>query len=63
MKNEIMFRRHLKRVMSYGVPKLMAEEIVGVAIETSSNEGIERAINYAIDLTYGLGFTKKFATK
>jgi hypothetical protein len=61
MMNEIAFRKHLKRVLGYGIPKLMAEEIVSVAIATSSENGVERAINYAIDLTYGLGFTKKFA--
>jgi hypothetical protein len=59
--NEIAFRRHLKRVLSYGVPKLMAEEIVSVALNTNKSGDPTRAINYAIDLVYGLGFTKKFA--
>jgi hypothetical protein len=61
MINEIAFRKHLKKVMSYGVPKLMAEEIVSVAMATSKGNDPTRAINYAVDLTYGLGFTKKFA--
>lgn len=59
--NEIMARKHLKKVVGYGIPKLMAREIVEVAMSVSKNGDIDTAINYAIDLTYGLGFSKKFA--
>lgn len=61
--NELMVRRYMKQVMGYGIPKMMAQEIVHTAMEVSKGNDLDRAINYAIDLTYGLGFTNKFATK
>lgn len=45
--------------MSYGIPKTMAKEIVTTATEVSNGSNIEKAIAYAIDLTYGLGFTQR----
>jgi hypothetical protein len=60
--NEILMRKHTKRVMSYGIPKTVALEIVETAFEVSSNN-IEMAINYAIDLQYGLGFTQRNRAK
>lgn len=59
--NEVMNRRHVKKVMSYGIPKLMATEIVDTAMDASKDNNVEVYINYAIDLVYGMGFTKKFA--
>lgn len=55
-------RKHTKRVMSYGIPKTVALEIVETAFEVSSNN-VEMAINYAIDLQYGLGFTQRNRAK
>ena len=63
MYNEVMVRKYTKKVLGYGIPKLMAQEIVELAMETSRGKEIEKYINYAIDLVYGMGFSKKFATK
>ncbi len=57
--NEILVRKYMKKVMSYGIPKTMAKEIVTTATEVSNGSNIEKAIAYAIDLTYGLGFTQR----
>jgi hypothetical protein len=51
--NEIMARRLVNKVMGYGIPKLMAKEIVEVAMSVS-NRDVEKYIDYAITLTYGL---------
>ena len=59
--NEILTRRYVKQVMSYGVHKQMAKEIVEMAIESSKGNDVEMAINYAVDLVYGLGFTQRNA--
>jgi hypothetical protein len=59
--NEIMARRYVKKVIGYGVPKMMAKEIVETAMESSKGENVEMYINYAIDLVYGMGFSKRFA--
>lgn len=59
--NEIMARKYVKQVIGYGIPKMMAKEIVDTAMDASKGKNVEMYINYAIDLTYGLGFTKKFA--
>lgn len=57
--NEILFRRELKRVMGYGVPKTIAQEIVqGVLEIVQKPENIEKYIHYAIDLRYGLGLSR-----
>ncbi|PGO60665.1 hypothetical protein [Priestia megaterium] len=61
--NEILVRKHLKEVMSYGIPKLMAKEIVETAIETGKGKNVEMFINYAIDLIYGMGFSQKKKAK
>jgi ribosomal protein S24E len=58
--NELLARRYVKKVMGYGIPKIMAKEIVEVAMSVSKRD-IDKSINYAIDLTYGMGFSKKFA--
>ena len=57
--NEILAHRYIKKVTNYGIPKMMAKEIVEMAMETSKGNDVERAINYAIDLVYGLGFSQK----
>ncbi|AYP68190.1 hypothetical protein PQE75_gp058 [Bacillus phage vB_BcoS-136] len=59
--NEILARKYIKKVMSYGIPKQMAKEIVETSIETSKGKNLEMYINYSIDLVYGLGFTKRVA--
>lgn len=61
--NEILARKYIKQVTRYGIPKLMAKEIVETALYTSRGTNVEMYINYAIDLVYGLGFTKKVALK
>jgi hypothetical protein len=60
--NEILMRKHIKKVMGYGIPKLMAKEIVEVAFKTGKGVNIDTYIQYAISLTYGLNFTSKIAT-
>lgn len=57
--NEVLVRKYIKKVMRHGVPKLMAVEIVETAIDVSSGMNLDVAINYALDLTYGVGFTKR----
>lgn len=52
--NELQTYRYVKKVMSRGIPKMMAKEIVETAIETSKGKNIELYIDYAITLTYGL---------
>lgn len=59
--NEILIRKYTKKVMSYGVAKPIAKDIVLTAIEVSKGNDLDRAINYAIDLAYGLGFSIKKA--
>lgn len=57
--NEILTRKYIKQVQGYGIPKTMAKEIVHTAMETSKGNNVEMFINYAITLTYGLGFSQK----
>lgn len=53
--NEILYRRELKRVMGYGIPKHSAQDIVeGVLEVVKKPENVEKFMNYAIDLKYGL---------
>lgn len=59
--NEVLAHRLVKKVQGYGIPKLIAKDIVATALEASNGKNIEMYINYAVDLVYGLGFTKKFA--
>jgi hypothetical protein len=59
--NDILIRKHVKQVMRYGVSKHMAKEIVETAYTASKGKNIEMYINYAITLTYGLGFSKRNA--
>jgi hypothetical protein len=61
--NEILTRKYIKEVMKYGIAKEMAKEIVEYAMEVSKGDNLEMAINYAVDLTYGLGFTQKQKVK
>jgi hypothetical protein len=51
--NEILVRKYIKKVLSYGVPKLMAKEIVDLAMESGGEKHIETYIEYAIGLIYG----------
>lgn len=53
MLNELMHRKYVKSVMSHGVPKYMAHEIVNTAIETGKGKNMEKYINYAMTLVYG----------
>jgi hypothetical protein len=61
--NEILFRKHLKSVMRYGINKEMARDIVQTAMSVSKSDNIDMALNYAIDITYGLGFSQKMKVK
>lgn len=54
MMNEILTRKYIKKVMSYGVTKYIAQEIVQTAIETGKGRHIETYIEYAMTLVYGL---------
>lgn len=55
--NEILARKHIKKVMRYGVSKNIAKDIVEVAMSVSKGD-LDRAINYALTLTYGVNFLK-----
>lgn len=57
--NEILFRKYLKKVMRYGIPRPMAEEIVKLSIKSGKGTKIDTYINYAINLQYGLLFSQK----
>lgn len=60
--NELSTRRELKRIMNYGIPKHVAEEIIDVATclgQQKNNACTEFIINYAIDIIYGLRLTQK----
>lgn len=59
--NELQARRWLNKVQGYGIPKHMAKEIVETALQASKGQRVDTYINYAIDLVYGMGFSKKFA--
>lgn len=61
--NEVMIRKFVKQTVSCGVPKYMAKEIVETAYEIEQGKNIEMYINYAIDLTYGLGFSQNNAKR
>jgi hypothetical protein len=52
--NEILTRKYIKKVMSYGVTKYIANDIVQTAIETGKGKHIEMYIEYAMTLVYGL---------
>lgn len=54
MMNEILTRKYIKKVMSYGVTKYIANDIVQTAIETGKGKHIEMYIEYAMTLVYGL---------
>jgi len=53
--SEIMERKYIKKISSFGIPKLKAKEIVQLANETGKGKNIENYIVYAIELQYGLG--------
>lgn len=56
--NEILYRKELKRVMSYGVEKHIAKEIVQSVLEiVKKPENVQKYIDYAIDLKYGIGLS------
>jgi hypothetical protein len=57
--NELLMRRYVKKVMSCGVPKYMAQEIVEGAMSVSKGTNLDKAVDYAMTLTYGLKFSKK----
>lgn len=57
--NEILIRKYIKKVMKYGVPKLMAQEIVETAYVAGKGSKMDLYIDYAVELTYGFGFIKK----
>ncbi|AKQ08338.1 hypothetical protein PQE66_gp023 [Bacillus phage PBC2] len=61
--NELLVRRHVKDVMRHGVPKLLAEEIVNLAIETGKGNNVSSYINYAMNLIYGFAQNTKTNTK
>jgi len=55
--NEVLAHREVKRVMRYGVSKHVAKDVVEVAMSVTSRD-LTKAINYALTLTYGVGFLK-----
>jgi len=57
--NELLTRKHIKKVMRRGVSKIMAKEIVESAIDASKGKenNIDMYIDYALNLTYGFGST------
>ncbi|MGD1416406.1 hypothetical protein P9294_gp084 [Bacillus phage FADO] len=57
--NEILIRKYVKSILKNGISKEMAKEIVMTAYEVGKGKNMEMYINYAIDLTYGLGFSQK----
>jgi hypothetical protein len=57
--NEILIRKHTKQVMSYGIPKDTAVEIVETSYEAGNGHNMELYINYSIDILYGLGMSQK----
>lgn len=61
--NEVMMRSYVKKVMTYGVPKLMAIEIAENAISASKGKDVEKYIEYAIKLVYGFGLEKRHLQK
>lgn len=56
MYNEVMHKKYVKSVMKRGVSKYMAEEIVETAIITGKGKNIEKYIDYAMTLVYGLNY-------
>ena len=52
--SEIMMHSYTKKVMRYGIPKRMAQEIVSVSFETCKGKNLEVYMKYAISLAYGL---------
>jgi hypothetical protein len=52
--NELLAHRMIKKVQGYGIPKLMAKDIVATALQASRGKDVEKYIDYAITLTYGL---------
>ena len=59
MMNELLIRRYMKGVIKYGIPKHNAKEIVETALEAGKGKHIEKYIQYAITLIYGLNFLEK----
>lgn len=60
--SELSARRELKRIMNYGIPKHVAEDIIDVVaylVQQKNNVCTEFIINYAIDIVYGLRLTQK----
>lgn len=56
---ELVTRRYMKEVMRYGIPKHKAKEIVEAALEAGKGRHIEKYIQYAVTLIYGLNFFEK----
>lgn len=61
--NELMIKRYEKEISKHGIPKQMARDIAETALETSNGVNVEKYINYAIDLVYGLGFSQNAVNK
>lgn len=55
--NELQLYREVKRVMKYGVSRDTAKEIVETAMSVSKGN-LDRAIDYALTLTYGIKIAK-----
>lgn len=58
MRNELLERRYVNKVTKLGVSNYMAKEIVKTAFD-NGYDNVEFAIKYAIDITYGLGRSKR----
>lgn len=52
--NQINAKRYEKKLLSKGVPKYLAREMVEVAMDISYDDNLDMAIDYALTLTYGL---------
>jgi len=56
---ELVIRRYMKEIMRYGIPKHKAKEIVETAFEAGKGKQVEKYIQYAVTLIYGLNFFEK----
>lgn len=62
MINEILVYKEIKRLKKYGIPRNKARKIIEDVIEIlghdTNQDNIEKAVNYAISLTYMINFPK-----
>lgn len=64
--NEVLLRSEIKRVLSFGIPPMIAKQIVINAINLSVGKShcyMRFTIDYSIDIIFGIGLTKKYTIK